>query len=184
MFELIQNMDWSILHAIQNTLSCGFLDFIMPKITLLGNVGFIWILAAIGMICSGKYRKYGFILLGALLVGVLIGNLWLKPFIARPRPCWQETIPLLISNPSDFSFPSGHTLASVIGAFILTAANRKFGIVAIPLAVLIAFSRLYLYVHFPSDIIGGMILGIVIGLGALLLGNKIASQAKIRQGKQ
>lgn len=86
----------------------------------------------------------------------------------RPRPCWlDQSVPLLIAVPNDYSFPSGHTLASVIGATILTAADRRFGLIAIPLAILIAFSRLYLYVHFPSDILGAVILGL--GIGALTL---------------
>ena len=71
---------------------------------------------------------------------------------------------MLIANPTDYSFPSGHTLSSVIGATILTKTNRHFGYAAIPLAVLIAFSRLYLYVHFPSDILGAAVLGVVIGV--------------------
>ena len=79
-------------------------------------------------------------------------------------PCWlDQSVPLLIAVPNDYSFPSRHTLASVIGATILTAADRRFGIIAIPLAILIAFSRLYLYVHFPSDILGAVILGLGIG---------------------
>ena len=110
--------------------------------------------------------------------GDLVGNVFLKHLIARPRPCWlDQSVPLLIAVPNDYSFPSGHTLASVIGATILTAADRRFGLIAIPLAILIAFSRLYLYVHFPSDILGAVILGL--GIGALTLcrrklGRKVA----------
>ena len=99
----------------------------------------------------------------ALAAGVLVGNVCLKNLIARPRPCWLESVPLLIGNPTDYSFPSGHTLSSVIGAFMLTAANRRFGILAIPLAALIGFSRLYLYVHFPSDVLASVVIGTLIG---------------------
>ena len=83
--------------------------------------------------------------------------------IARPRPCWLESVPLLIANPADYSFPSGHTLSSVIGATILTRTDRRFGWAAISLAALIAFSRLYLYVHWPSDVLAGALLGILMG---------------------
>lgn len=111
---------------------------------------------------------------GGLAVGVLAGNLTLKPLIARPRPCWlDESVQLLIANPTDYSFPSGHTLSSVIGATVLTKANRKFGFAAIPLAALIAFSRLYLYVHFPTDILGAAVLGMAIGLLTCIIGDKI-----------
>ena len=152
-------LDWTILHEIRAFLTCSLLDMLMPKITMLGNSGAVWILAAGGLLCTKKYRKYGIILLAGLAMGVLVGNVFLKHLIARPRPCWlDQSVPLLIAVPNDYSFPSGHTLASVIGATILTAADRRFGIIAIPLAILIAFSRLYLYVHFPSDILGAVIL--------------------------
>ena len=113
-------------------------------------------------------------MLAGLAVGVLAGNLTLKPLIARPRPCWlDESVQLLIANPTDYSFPSGHTLSSLIGATVLTKANRKFGFAAIPLAALIAFSRLYLYVPFPTDILGAAVLGMAIGLLTCIIGDKI-----------
>ena len=159
------SFDWTILHWIQNTLVCPALDFLMPKITSLGNNGAVWILAAGALLVTKKYRKYGALLLAGLAFGVLIGNMTLKPLIARPRPCWvDERVRLLITNPTDYSFPSGHTLSAVIGATILTKADRRFGFAAIPLAALIAFSRLYLYVHYPTDIIGAAVLGVAIGL--------------------
>lgn len=158
------NLDWSILQWIQNTLTCPALDFLMPKITALGNGGAIWLLAAGGLICTKKYRKQGICLLGGLAAGVLVGNVFLKNLVARPRPCWLDGgMQLLIANPTDYSFPSGHTLSSVIGATVLTKTDRRFGCIAIPLAALIAFSRLYLYVHFPSDVLAAAVLGVVIG---------------------
>ena len=91
-----------------------------------------------------------------------------------PRPCWLDPeTPLLIAVPKDFSFPSGHTLSSAIGATVLTGTDRRFGWAAIPLAVLMAFSRLYLYVHFPSDVFAGAVLGVGIGLLAFSGGKKL-----------
>ncbi len=167
MLEWMQNIDWTILHWIRDTLQCGALDFLMPKITALGNGGIVWIAAAAAMTISKKYRKYGITMLAALAAGVLVGNVCLKHLAARARPCWLESVPLLIRNPTDYSFPSGHTLSSVIGAFILNAANRKFGWAAIALAVLIGFSRLYLYVHFPSDVLASVVLGLALGAAAV-----------------
>ena len=169
MTELIERMDWSVLHALRGALQCPALDFLMPAITRLGSGGAIWLLAAAGLLLSKKYRRYGAAMLGALAAGFLIGNLCLKPLAARPRPCWLEETALLIASPSDYSFPSGHTLSSVIGAVMLCAADRRFGWAAVPLAALIAFSRLYLFVHFPSDVLGGAVLGLAVGLTAAAL---------------
>lgn len=109
-------------------------------------------------------RCQGVTLLACLAIGVLAGNVCLKNLIARPRPCWlDDSVFMLISVPADYSFPSGHTLASAIGATVLTKTNRKFGWAAIPAAIIIAFSRLYLFVHFPSDILAGAVLGVAIG---------------------
>ena len=178
MFGWIQNLDWAILHWIRDMLQCGALDFLMPKITALGNGGAVWIIAAGALTISKRYRRYGIAMLAALTAGVLIGNACLKNLIARPRPCWLENVTLLIANPTDYSFPSGHTLSSVIGATVLTKANRKFGLMAIPLAVLIAASRLYLYVHFPSDVLAAAVLGIAIGLAVCLAGKMVWSTVK------
>ena len=158
------SIDWSILHWIRDVLTYPFLDFLMPKLTLLSNGGAVWLLAAGGLLCTKKYRRQGLLLLGGLAVGVLVGNVCLKNLIARPRPCWLDSsVRLLIADPTDYSFPSGHTLSSVIGATILTKTDRRFGYAAIPLAALIAFSRLYLYVHFPSDVLAAAVLGVMIG---------------------
>ncbi|MDO4388969.1 MAG: phosphatase PAP2 family protein [Eubacteriales bacterium] len=166
MISWIQSLDWAVLDWIQHALSCGFLDTVMPWITRLGNGGFIWILAALLMISRKKYRRNGVMLLCGLLCGVLIGNLALKNLVARPRPCWlRPEFQLLLANPKDFSFPSGHTLSSVIAAGCLARTDRRFGAAAIPLAALIAFSRLYLFVHFPSDVLASVVLGVAIAWG-------------------
>lgn len=157
------SLDQSILYWIHDNLSCGVLDMLMPKLTLLGSGGAIWLLAAAIMLCTKKYRRQGVILLAGLAAGVLVGNVCLKNLIARPRPCWlDDSVKLLIPIPTDYSFPSGHTLSSVVGATVLTKTNRRFDWAAIPLAALIAFSRLYLFVHYPSDILAGAVLGAAI----------------------
>lgn len=156
-------LEFKVLDFIQEFLRCSFLDFLMPKITALGNDGIIWIIAALVLLATKKYRRGGVALAVGLIAVLLIGNITLKPLIARTRPFdLVEGIELLIGAPTDFSFPSGHTLSSVVGAAILTMTDRRFGYIAIPLAVLIAFSRLYLYVHFLTDILGGVLIGAVI----------------------
>lgn len=174
MTELTAQIEFSILYWIQDVLKCGFLDFLMPKITFLGSAGLIWLLSAGVLLITPKHRRVGILLLAGLLAGVLIGNVAMKPLFARERPCWIDTtVQLLVSVPKDYSFPSGHTLSSVIAATVLTAADRRFGAVAIPVAVLIALSRLYLFVHFPSDVLAAAILGIVIGVTVWKLGGPL-----------
>lgn len=174
MAETITQLDFSLLYRIQDTLRCGFLDFLMPKITFLGNAGLIWLCSAGIMLLTKRYRRSGVLLLAGLAVGLLIGNVAMKHLFARPRPCWLDpTVSLLIASPTDYSFPSGHTLSSVIAATVLTATDYRLGLAAIPLAALIAFSRLYLFVHFPSDVLVSVILGVAIGLAVWKFGGKI-----------
>ena len=121
----------------------------------------------------------------ALLCGLIFGNLLLKPLIARVRPYdLREGIELLISKPSDYSFPSGHTLASFEAAVVLMVRERKrFGWAALVLAVLIAFSRLYLYVHYPSDVLGGILLGTAFALFSVWLVDTIWQKLSQRSEK-
>ena len=119
-------------------------------------------------------------MLAGMLIGLIIGNLLLKNLIARERPCWIDSeISMLIAIPKDYSFPSGHTLSSTISAVVLMRERKYFGIPAIILAILIAFSRMYLFVHFPTDILGGMLLGILIGW--YISGKNFIPEKKIRQ---
>ena len=99
----------------------------------------------------------------SIAAGFLLGNVMLKNIAARQRPCWLDpSVELLVPVPKDFSFPSGHSLVSFEGAVCIFLFNRKWGIPALMLAVLIAFSRLYLFVHFPTDVLAGIIMGTVI----------------------
>ena len=167
------NPDQTLLYWIHDNLSCGLLDLLMPKLTMLGDGGAVWLLAAGGMLCTRKYRRQGLILLAALAAGVLVGNVCLKNLIARPRPCWLDnSVRLLVSSPTDYSFPSGHTLSSAIGAAVLTKTDRRLGWAAIPIAAVIAFSRLYLFVYYPSDILADAVLGAAIGLAAYRIGTR------------
>ena len=166
----MMELEFKILDFIQEFLRCPFLDFLMPKVTALGNDGIIWIVAALVLLATKKYRRGGLALAVGLIAVLLIGNITLKPLIARTRPFdLVENIELLVAVPTDFSFPSGHTLSSVVAAAILTMTDKRFGYVAIPLAVLIAFSRLYLYVHFLTDILGGVLIGAIISIVIYLI---------------
>lgn len=170
----MQNIEFAILDFIREYLTSPLMDKIMVGITSLGNSGAIWIVLAILMLCSKKYRKTGIVLAIGLIGSLVIGNIILKPLFHRLRPFQiKEGIELLISAPHDYSFPSGHTLASVISATILLIREKRIGIYALVLAILIAFSRLYLYVHFPTDILGGAVIGAIIGFFSVKIGEKI-----------
>lgn len=128
----------------------------MIAITTLGDGGLFWI--AIGVICLffKKYRKMGLQVLIAMLCTYIIGNLILKNIFARPRPCDMDTaVAMLISRPHGHSFPSGHSMNGMVAALTLFFNNKKIGIPALVLATLIGFSRMYLFVHFPTDVLGG-----------------------------
>lgn len=156
--------DVAILNYIQSAVKCDFLDVIMPAITSLGNGGIFWILLALVLLLFPKTRKAGTAVLLGLLLETICCNVVLKPLVARPRPCDVNTaIQLLIPRPADFSFPSGHTGASFAAAAALCFSKNRFRIPALVLAALIGFSRLYLYVHYPTDVLAGIFIGIMAG---------------------
>ena len=168
-----------ILDFIQSNMRSGFFDVVMPIITSLGNGGIIWILIALALIATQKYRMAGVTILAALLMHLLIGNVILKPLIARVRPCDVNTaIELLIPRPTDYSFPSGHTMSSFAAATVIIRTDKRMGIFAMLLATVIAFSRLYLYVHYPSDVVGGIVIGIALGVFASCVIAKFAKESR------
>lgn len=181
---LAEHFDLPILDWIAANLHCDFLDAVMPPITKLANAGIFWILLAVLMLAIPKHRRTGLAIGIALIMGLIVCNLTMKPIFARIRPYdyqlenFNRIIPLLINAPHDFSFPSGHTLASFEAATALTLGNKKLGIPALILACLIAFSRLYLYVHYPTDVLFSVGMGIAFGFIAHHLVKKIPLNAK------
>lgn len=174
MFEAIQSMDFQILDFIAEHMRCPFLDAVMPFITHLADGGWFWIVVAAILLIPKKTRVIGLSMVIALICGVLTANVTLKPLIARVRPYDINTaVELLIKAPTDYSFPSGHTLASFEGAVTLLLYKRSWGIAALTLAVLIAFSRLYLYVHYPTDVLTAVILGILFAFFGKWAANKL-----------
>lgn len=176
---LAEHFDLPILNWIATHLGCPFLDAVMPVITLLGDAGLFWIGIAVVLLFIPRYRKVGLGMGAALILGLLVCNVTMKPLIARIRPYdyiiehnLGYTVKLLIDPQHDFSFPSGHTIASFEGATVLMIHSKKAGIPALILASLIAFSRLYLYVHYPTDVITSVILGVAFGF----LGNYLVQK--------
>lgn len=172
------SFDLPILDWIQANMANPFLDFIMPWITMLGDAGIFWMICAAVLAFTKKYRKVGFGMAIAMALGLLVCNIYLKPTVGRIRPYdFQETlgvtINLLIEKQHDFSFPSGHTIASFEACTVMMLGSKKLGIPATLLAILIAFSRLYLYVHYPTDVIVSVILGSILALIGWYLAQKV-----------
>lgn len=142
-----------------------FLDKIMVFITRLGDAGIIWIVLSIVLLLIPKTRKSGAVMVVALVVDVLLCNIVLKNLVARTRPYDVNTgVHLLVAKLHDYSFPSGHTAASFASVTALyLAGEKKLWKFALVLACLIAISRLYLYVHYPTDVLGGILFGVISG---------------------
>lgn len=173
MAEAIFNFDSAILLFIQQFIRTDWLTPIVEFITHLGDAGIFWIALGVGLFVYKKTRRTGLIMLLCLLGVFVVNDLILKPLIARPRPF--DTIPGLVSlvYEDSFSFPSGHTSSSFACALPLALLlGRKKGILAYVLATLIALSRLYVGVHYPTDVIGGAVIGTLVSWGIFVLANK------------
>lgn len=173
MIDTLYNIDKAIVDFIHYGLQCRPLDFIMPKITMLGDAGLIWIVISVILISNKKYRKIGFSCILALIISVLFTDVTIKQFIQRARPITEYPITNpLIKIPTTFSFPSGHTSSSFAAAWVLYRSMDKYNVLYLILAASIAFSRMYLYVHYPSDIVGGILVGIISATLSMVLVNK------------
>ena len=179
---LAEGFDLPILDWIAANLWCPLLDAVMPVITVLGDAGIFWMVIAAALLLFKKTRRVGLGMGIAMLMGLLLCNLTLKPLCQRPRPydyqfdVFNKLIPLLIEQQHDFSFPSGHTIACFEAAGVIALNNKKWGIPALILASLIAFSRLYLYVHYPTDVL----VSVLLGLALAFVGNQLAHRVPDR----
>ena len=177
---LAERFDLPILDWIAGNLSCGLMDTLMPIITLFGDDGIFWIACAVILLLIPKTRKIGLSMGVALLIGLLVCNITLKPLVGRIRPYDYQLqhfgveIRLLVDGLHDFSFPSGHTTNSFSCAWVLfKKAPRKWGVPALVLAILISLSRIYVGIHYPTDVLAGVVIGIGSASLALWLARKI-----------
>lgn len=162
----MESFEISILDALARV-RLPALDYIMICLSWMGEWGSLFVILTILMLISPKTRKAGFVCATALLLSFLLVDVALKPLIARARPFAVNTVALLIvPPPPSFSFPSSHSSVSFAFATAVKTLSKKLSIAAYILASLIAFSRLYLYVHYPSDVFAGILIGIGIGLMA------------------
>lgn len=162
-------MEANILLWIQENLRADWLTPIMKGITFLGNAGWLWIVLSAICLCLPKQRKLGLTTSFALVFDLCTVNIFIKNIVARPRPYTMiEGLTSIIGPQSDFSFPSGHTAGSFAFVSVLwLLAPKKISIPATVLATLISLSRLYVGVHYPTDILGGALIGSICGIAAV-----------------
>lgn len=173
-------MEMNILHTIQEWIQNPVTDAVMIFFTRLGDNGLLWILIMFFLLCRKKTRGYGILLGISLLISAVLGNLIIKPIFERLRPFFHlPEHELLIPPPGGYSFPSGHTLTAFASAPVIYAMHKKSGIAAYIVAFLIGFSRMYLYVHYPTDVLAGILLGLLCGFLTVKIGKpKIMKKAE------
>ncbi|MBR0142372.1 MAG: phosphatase PAP2 family protein [Ruminococcus sp.] len=174
----ITEFDFHLLEMI-SSIRNDVLTPIMKILTYISNGGIIWILISFIMIAFPKTRKIGICAMAALALEYIIGDCCIKYLIARDRPFIQHPwIDTIINHPSGYSFPSGHTGAASAASVTVFIQNKKIGIPLMILAVGIIFSRLYFCVHFPTDILGGIINGTTWAIVSYIVINKISEKRK------
>ena len=173
--NMLLEIDGDILLWIQESVRSEWMTPFWKGISWLGNSGMIWLAISFILLLIPKTRKVGIMSIVALGLSGLFINCIIKNLVARPRPFTQiEGLTYLINKPRDYSFPSGHTSASFAAAVVfLKKMPKKFGILFTILAALIAFSRLYLGVHYPTDVLAGAILGTLIAFLAMWIYNLV-----------
>ena len=168
-----QTLDFNLLTQIYNLTHNSFFDKAMPFISSLGDLGMIWIIISLILLFNKNYRKVGILCICAIILTSVMGEGIIKNLVQRPRPF--NLVPgmqLLINKPTSYSFPSGHTASSFAAACIISYGIKKLTVPVYVLAALIAFSRIYLFVHYPSDILGGILLGLICAKCVLLVYNR------------
>ncbi|MCD7812872.1 MAG: phosphatase PAP2 family protein [Lachnospiraceae bacterium] len=168
-------MEGNILLFIQNNIRNPILDPVFKTITHLGDGGIFWIILTVFLLCFRKTRRAGVYSACALLGSLLVNNLILKNLVNRTRPYEMiDGLVCLVSPAKDASFPSGHTGASFASAVaIYRQVPKRYGVLLLILAALIAFSRLYVGIHYPTDVLGGLVTGVALGMLTNFVGGKI-----------
>ena len=172
-------MDLLILEQIQEHLANPFLDAVMPYFTLLGSAGALWIAIGVALLFSKQYRFWGICLLVSLACVGLFNELGIKNLVERVRPyIAHEMETLHLMPPTSYSFPSGHTGTSFAAATViaLMPIRRRWKALAWATAVLMAFSRLYLNVHYPTDVLAGAVLGVLYALAVVAVGKRVKTR--------
>ncbi|EFI41736.1 phosphatase PAP2 family protein [Peptoniphilus sp. oral taxon 386] len=172
-------MELKILDMI-STIRNPILDKIMIFISTLGNAGAIFIIIGLFLFIRKDTRRIGLTVLISLLFCLIFGNIILKPLIGRVRPYDANNVKIIVKHLKDASFPSGHTFSAVACAMSVSFYNRRYGRILFVFAALMAFSRMYLYLHYPTDILGGAVLGIF----CALLSREVMKSDKLKKYRE
>ena len=164
--------DLSVLDALQRCRT-PFMDSFFSALTHLGDKGIVWIALALVLLCVPKTRRLGLCVALALILDLLLCNILIKPLVGRIRPYAIRDVVLLVRAPTDASFPSGHAASAFAAATALAWRRSRLAIPAVILAALICFSRLYLYIHYPTDVFAGIALGALCGAVGCLAADRI-----------
>ena len=165
-------MELSFLYAIPRSPALD--GFFLAVTRVAGSYGQLWLILAALLLVFRRTRRAGAAMLISYVAVFLLGQLLLKHLISRPRPCHvDQAFALLVSRPSSSSFPSTHSAWAFAGATALFMSHRKAGAAAFACAALIAFSRLYLFLHFPTDVLFGIALGMALGVAASRLSDRL-----------
>lgn len=178
-FDAVTQWDYTILQSIQS-IQNNFLDVVMRIFSYIGEMGAIWVFIALIMICCKKTRAMGVMVLCAMLAGVLLNEVAIKNVVCRPRPFVTfPDISVNVKPPQSFGFPSGHSCSSFAATTILMLRDKRFGIPALSIAMLIVFSRMYNGVHYPTDVLTGILLGILLGVLTVIIFKKTKLENKL-----
>ncbi len=172
---MLQTIDASILLFIQNHLRFEWASGMIMRYTALGDGGLLWIGICLLFLCFKRTRRAGLLALLAMLLGLFFNNILLKNLVSRPRP-WLSVPGLLplMEPPDPLSFPSGHTCAAFAsaGVWLRTLPRRWMKAASVSAAALMGFSRMYIGVHYPTDVLAGMCVGLLCAWAVLLFYRK------------
>lgn len=186
MIAFLNSIDQTILFFIQTNFHFLIVDKVMILATSAGDKGLIWIVFSLLLLINKKTRGIGIATLVALTLSTIMGEGLLKHIVQRPRPYADfPWVHLLVDKSTAYSFPSGHTTSAVAAAYVLSKYLKKFSPVIWVVAITIAFSRLYLFMHYPSDIVAGVVLGLICGkVASFLYEYKINDKPSIKNKKK
>ncbi|MGN1411977.1 MAG: phosphatase PAP2 family protein [Oscillospiraceae bacterium] len=169
--EYIHNIDTNVLLYIQENIRSDTLTVFFSNFTKLGNSGILWISLSLILLCFKKTRKMGLVMTVSLFLGFIVTNVILKNLVARTRPFYAiPDLNALVPYPRDYSFPSGHTTSAFsICTPLFIMLNKKYSFIFLIFATLMGFSRLYVGVHYLTDVLCGLIIGIMCSIASYFL---------------